>query len=79
MKKLLEYVNIYVDRYELKDFALLKICLCAMGVIIGLSIPEKKKRCPLVAAIFVFAFSYVLLMAQFVKVYMEVRQEKYFN
>lgn len=79
MKKILEYVNVYVDRCGIKDLALLKICLCAVGVIIGLSIPEKKKKCPLAAAGFVFTFSYVLLMAQFVKIVLEVRQEKYFN
>lgn len=68
MKKLFDYANIYVQKCELKDFALLKICLCAVGIMIGLSIPEKKRKWPLAAAGVVFVFSYILLMAEFIKI-----------
>lgn len=74
MKTMFDCADIYVQKYKLKDFALLKICLCAVGIIIGLSIPEKKKKWPLAAAGFVFIFSYILLMAEFLKIYMEERQ-----
>ncbi len=79
MNTLLEYANAYIKRCELKDFALLKICLCAIGIIIGLSIPEKKKKCPLIAAGFVFVFSYILLMAGFFKIVLEERQGRFLD
>lgn len=79
MKNLLGYANMYIERCELKDFALLKICLCSVGIMIGLSIPEKKKKCPLMAAGFIFIFSYILLMAGFFKIIIEERQGRYID
>ena len=38
MKKLFEYANQYVQESDWKDMALLKFCLCAMGVMIGVAI-----------------------------------------
>lgn len=42
MKQLIDCADQYIRQCRIKDFALLKICLCALGIIIGLSIPEKK-------------------------------------
>jgi len=44
MNKLLELGNRYAKKSDWKDFALLKVCLCAMGILIGVSIPKKKMR-----------------------------------
>ena len=71
MKQLLNSADQYITQCRVRDFALLKICLCAVGIIIGLSIPEKKRKWRFAAAGFVFMFSYVLLMAEFLKIYME--------
>ncbi|GLB32611.1 hypothetical protein LAD12857_45340 [Lacrimispora amygdalina] len=73
MKQLIDCADQYIRQCRIRDFALLKICLCAVGMIIGLSIPEKKRKWPLAAAGFVFMFSYVLLMAEFLKIYMDER------
>lgn len=35
MKRLLEIGNLYAKESDWKDFALVKICLCSMGILIG--------------------------------------------
>ena len=44
MKQLVNCADEYVRQCRIKDFALLKVCLCALGVMIGLSVPEKKEE-----------------------------------
>ncbi|CUX16736.1 MULTISPECIES: hypothetical protein [Clostridia] len=73
MKEICECADAFVQKCSIKDFALLKICLCAVGIMVGLSIPEKKRKWPLMAAGFVFIFSYILIMAKFVKICMDER------
>ncbi|HBE84839.1 MAG TPA: permease of phosphate ABC transporter [Lachnoclostridium sp.] len=73
MKEICKCADAFVQKCSIKDFALLKICLCAVGIIVGLSIPEKKRKWPLMAAGFVFIFSYILIMAKFVKICMDER------
>ncbi|EXG87492.1 MULTISPECIES: hypothetical protein [Lacrimispora] len=73
MKEICKCADAFVQKCSIKDFALLKICLCAVGIMVGLSIPEKKRKWPLMAAGFVFIFSYILIMAKFVKICMEER------
>lgn len=71
MKKIFELANVYVNRCNWKDMALLKICLCAVGIMIGLAIPEKKKKCSSVAAGVIFVVSYIPLMAKFIKIMLQ--------
>ncbi|PJJ27350.1 permease of phosphate ABC transporter [Lacrimispora celerecrescens] len=73
MKEICKCADAFVQKCSIKDFALLKICLCAVGIMVGLSIPEKKRKWPLMAAGFVFIFSYILIMAKFVKICMDER------
>jgi hypothetical protein len=47
--------------------ALLKFCLCAVGLMLGLCVPEEKKRSGLLAAAVVFALTYPLLMVRFLQ------------
>ena len=44
MKKLLELGNDYAANSDWTDFALAKFCLCAMGILIGIGIPEGKAK-----------------------------------
>lgn len=67
MKKLLACANQYVKESDWKDLALLKFCLCAVGIMIGLSIPKEKKKFPFLAAGSVFVVTYIPLMMKFVK------------
>ena len=48
-----------------KDFALVKLCLAALGVLIGLSIPAGKRRGAGVLALLTFIPTYVLLIRKF--------------
>lgn len=68
MKKIFEYANVYAQKCSWKDFALLKICLCALGIMIGLSIPKDKKKTSLIAASAVFTASYIPLMTKFLRI-----------
>lgn len=68
MKKLFEIGNQYAKESDWKDFALLKFCLCALGVIIGVQVaPQNKKRVTGVA-IAVFIATYIPLMAKLFKI-----------
>ena len=40
MKRLFEYANEYVAQCTWKELALVKVCLCSLGIIIGLLLPS---------------------------------------
>lgn len=65
MNKLFSYADRYCRQSTWKDLALLKFCLCAVGVVIGLLIPAHKRKAVLFAALAVFAGTYVPLMYDF--------------
>lgn len=44
MKNIFELGNQYAKRSSWKDFALLKLCLCAMGIVIGTNVPSKYQK-----------------------------------
>lgn len=62
MKFFFELGNRYAKKSDWKDFALTKFCLCAMGVLIGLYIPQKHKKTAEKAAFSVFVLTYLPLM-----------------
>lgn len=68
MCKLFEYANQYVKESDWKVIALLKLCLCAIGVIIGTNVAPKHKKAVNTAAAVVFAVTYVPLMQKFVNI-----------
>ena len=57
------------DRYAAqstwRDFALVKLCLFAGGMLAGLSVPVRRKKWTALAAGLVFLSTYVLLMERF--------------
>ncbi len=72
MKKILEIGNRYAEQSDWKDFALTKICLCAMGILIGLKISENKKKPIAIISGVVFLGTYTLLMMKVFKVVKEM-------
>ena len=64
MKKLLEVGNRYAKNSDWKDFALTKLCLCAMGILIGIKIPTNKKKITAIISGGLFGVTYVILMAK---------------
>ena len=68
MKCLFSCANQYVKESDWKDFALVKLCLCAIGVMIGLAEQKKKKKMPLLIAAIVFIATYIPLMTKFLRI-----------
>ncbi len=71
MKKLFNYADKYIRRSTWKDFALLKFCLFAIGVLAGMQIPEKNQKTARIASAVVFTVTYIPLMMKFLSVIME--------
>lgn len=64
MKTFLEIGNLYAKQSDWKDFALVKFCLCAMGVIIGIHINPKYKKMVCGIASGIFVATYIPLMVR---------------
>lgn len=73
MRKLFDYANRYAGKSTWKEFALVKFCLYAMGVIVGVLIPKKARKPALIVSVILFICTYIPLMTGFFKV---VRDEK---
>ena len=71
MMKLLDIGNRYAANSDWRDFALVKFCLCAMGILIGLSIPAGKKKFTSAIAGGIFGATYVLLMRKVFRIVKE--------
>lgn len=70
MKNLFELGNQYAKESDWKDFALLKFCLCAMGIIIGTQVSPKYKKIVVRASAGVFIATYIPLIAKVCKIMM---------
>lgn len=44
MRELLNYANGYIRKMNVSDIAMLKVCLCSLGLLAGLAIPKSIKR-----------------------------------
>ena len=64
MKLFFELGDRYAKKSNWQDFALVKFCLCAMGILIGLCVPAKHKKKSAVAAGSVFFATYIPLMTK---------------
>jgi len=51
-----------------QDLALLKLCLCAMGILLGAAAPARWKKPLAFGAVGVFIATYIPLMAKFLAV-----------
>ena len=68
MKNIFELGNEYAKKSSWKDFALLKLCLCAIGIVIGTHVqPQYKKTVTRVSAA-VFIATYIPLMTKVFKI-----------
>lgn len=65
MKKLLSVADAYIAHMNWKDLALVKLCLCAAGVLLGLSAPKRGRKWAALGALAVFAATYLPLMGKF--------------
>ena len=65
MKRLVDCADRYIQSRDWKMLAGLKFYLCAIGVLLGLSVPGKHKKCAAAGAFGVFLATYIPLMAAF--------------
>lgn len=75
MKKLFELGNRYVEQSDWTDFAFVKLCLGAMGVMIGVCIPKENKKTTQAIAGTVFGVTYVILMRRMIGVILKMKEE----
>ena len=65
MKKLIAAGNLYLKHMNLTDIALIKLCVGALGVLVGLKAARRHRKCAGTAAALVFLATYVPLMGRF--------------
>lgn len=65
MRKLFEVADRYCKESSWRTLALLKICLFAMGIVLGTQIPKERKRTAATLGAAAFLATYIPLMAKF--------------
>lgn len=65
MCMLFEWAERCIKRCTWKDFALLKICLFALGLICGAKLPKKARGPAVTLAVVAFVASYIPLVGRF--------------
>ena len=65
MKQLFDCADHYLHAKDWKMLALVKFCLCSVGILLGLSVPGKHKKAAGGFAAGVFLATYIPLMADF--------------
>ena len=68
VKKLLKYADDYAAQSTWKDFARLKFCLMAIGVMLGMNISKKHRKPVLIVAAITFVATYIPLMMKFLQI-----------
>lgn len=68
MKNIFDLGNQYVKESDWKDLALIKFCLCAMGVILGVNVAPKHKKTVTIFASLVFVATYIPLMGKLFRI-----------
>lgn len=76
MQFLFKATDRYLDESDWKTLALIKFCLCAMGVMLGCNVPQKHKKGVMAGACGVFVAAYIPLMTKLFRVFREQAQEQ---
>ena len=66
MGKWIEFGNGYIKTMDWKDMALVKCCLCSLGVLVGAGLSPKHKKIWFGVALGVFLATYIPLMMRLV-------------
>ena len=65
MRKLFSAADAYISKMNWKDLALVKLCLCAAGVMLGLAAPKKLRKWAALGAVVIFVTTYIPIMLKF--------------
>lgn len=68
MNKLIAAGNLYLKKMDLTDLALVKLCVGALGVLVGLGAAKRHKKSLGLFASALFALTWVPLMGKFLRV-----------
>lgn len=68
MKKLLAFGNRYAKQSTWKDFALVKLCLFSMGLVVGTLVSAQYKRAVIIVPLCVFAATYIPLIVKMIRI-----------
>ena len=71
MKRLTDAADRFLRASSWKDIAVLKFCLMALGILMGLAVPARKKKPAAWAAALVFLATDLPLMAKFLPCLLE--------
>ena len=71
MKKLFDAANRYIETSDWKLIAVLKFCLIALGMMLGMLIRPRHKKPVFLVALVVFLLPYIPLMLKFYRVFTE--------
>ncbi|MCR5341755.1 MAG: permease of phosphate ABC transporter [Butyrivibrio sp.] len=76
MNQLFELGNQYAAKSDWRDYALTKICLFSLGVIVGTCIDPQKKKCARIMAAGVFGATYIILMKKVYEIAKEMMEKR---
>jgi len=68
VKRALEASDDYAKQSTWLDFALIKICLCALGVMIGVSIPRETRKPAFGVAAAAYGVTFAAIMSKFLPI-----------
>ena len=64
MGKLKEFLDNYVVEFDWKDIGMFKLCMCAFGIMIGVSLPKEKRKPIIVVCGIVFVTTTAVLFGK---------------
>lgn len=76
MRQLFAWSRKYVRRSDWKDLALMNLCVCATGVMIGCALSEKAKKPALILSAAVFTATYIPIVMKLLKTISASRRKR---
>lgn len=76
MEKLFRVANRYCKESNWKTLSLLKICLFSLGVLVGMLVPNHRKKTMACLGLSAFAVTYVPLIAKLLRTWKKESQEE---
>lgn len=70
----ISYAGDTIAQVNWRDLALVKLCLCALGVIIGLCVPKEKKKIVLISTLVLLVVTYIPLIIKSIRLLIEWAQ-----
>lgn len=68
MQKLFIYADKFIRQSDWKDLALIKFCLCTMGIMWGMALPKKVHKPVAFVTVIVFVATYIPLMLKLFRI-----------